>query len=132
MNNQNFYTAIRWILILIIAAAALTWFNSCTVNKYYVVVQPIKEHTVEKVYEYPSIDPGFYYPINRLTLTPNTAPNPLTFEDVDLFDLAIDTAPIADEWIIIGDNPTKNECDHLCFSAVVHTDNKCCKCGKKL
>ena len=29
MNNQNFYTAIRWILILVIAAAALTWFNSC-------------------------------------------------------------------------------------------------------
>ena len=29
MNNQNFYTAIRWILILLIGAAALTWFNSC-------------------------------------------------------------------------------------------------------
>ena len=27
--NQNFYTAIRWILILVLIAAALTWFNSC-------------------------------------------------------------------------------------------------------
>ncbi len=29
MNNQNFYRAIRWVLLLVIIAAALTWFNSC-------------------------------------------------------------------------------------------------------
>ena len=29
MNNQDFYTAVRWILIFVLAAAALTWFNSC-------------------------------------------------------------------------------------------------------
>ncbi len=27
--NQDFYGAIKWILILLIGAAALTWFNSC-------------------------------------------------------------------------------------------------------
>ncbi len=48
MNNQNFYTAIRWILILVIAAAALTWFNSCSkeVDLVYSLQQTVNKDSI--------------------------------------------------------------------------------------
>ena len=47
--NQDFYGAIKWILILLIGAAALTWFNSCELVNMN-MVRPF--------------DPDYVYPVD--------------------------------------------------------------------
>ena len=71
--NQDFYGAIKWILILLIGAAALTWFNSCELVNMN-MVRPF--------------DPDYVYPVDT------TSQDSIPVDSIVIDTLPIDTAVI--------------------------------------
>ena len=72
-SNQDFYGAIKWILILLIGAAALTWFNSCELVNMN-MVRPF--------------DPDYVYPVDT------TSQDSIPVDSIVIDTLPIDTAVI--------------------------------------
>lgn len=100
------------ILIAAAIAVVIGLLTSCTMVTNYYIVYPTRVEQV-KTYEYPSIDPGFYHPINNLpsfddqiidlrgwypnTLEWHTVPG-YTLNDLDL---RFDTAQVPEEYYLL-------------------------------
>ena len=90
MNNQNFYTAVRWILILVIAAAALTWFNSCAKETDLIEPQEITQRGGDSVLMSPLRKPIDHDLVDSLQFTVNdTLPTDTAI--IDTLPVVIDT-----------------------------------------